>query len=222
MILYQGDSPRDWASNSLGDCTLTDRHWHLPALPEDLRTLRTQALRYNAQSISSPVATADQVELAWTEMTLAETSQQVRRVQFCLEPVTYYVSTVPYLHLATSEITEAEFVARLLTRTGCGWRVNLTHLHANSANFSFDPYEFLAEVLPVAPHVQLELTGGHFDGATRLQLCDAEYPIPPAAWELYRFARTQARRKLAADFAPTRSNPEPLRGTFAPRFGICN
>lgn len=76
---------------------------------------------------------------------------------------------------------EAEFLTRLLDRTGCGWLLDVTNLYTNAINHGFDPLLAL-DRLPLERVVQLHFVGGHWrDG----QLIDSHlHSTPPEVWRL--------------------------------------
>ncbi|MCY7344722.1 MAG: DUF692 domain-containing protein [Pyrinomonadaceae bacterium] len=71
-----------------------------------------------------------------------------------LENITYNV------RFPSSEMTEAEFITRILEETDCGLLLDVTNLYINSVNFGFDWRKFLDE-LPLERIVQLHFVGLH-------------------------------------------------------------
>lgn len=71
-----------------------------------------------------------------------------------LENITYT------MRFASSEMTEAEFITRLLEETHCGLLLDVTNLYINSKNFGFDWRAFLDEI-PMDRVVQLHFVGSH-------------------------------------------------------------
>jgi uncharacterized protein (UPF0276 family) len=69
------------------------------------------------------------------------------------------------LELAGAEMDEANFLAALVERTGCGLLLDVENLHANALNFGFDVERYL-DALPAHAVVQLHLAGGDWNGAT--------------------------------------------------------
>ncbi|WP_437503202.1 DUF692 domain-containing protein [Sorangium sp. So ce1099] len=82
----------------------------------------------------------------------AQAVQDRLGVPFLLENVSYYVNF-------TSELTEAEFIAEIMSRCTCGMLLDLTNLFLNSRNHGYDPLEFL-ETIPLDRVVQIHLAGG--------------------------------------------------------------
>jgi len=97
-------------------------------------------------------------------------------------------------------MTEAEFLTRLLNRTGCGWLLDVTNVYANSVNHGGDPYEFIRAVMPHAPRVQMHLAGGYFDERAKRYFDSHSKPIHDEVWDLYRFALQQGHGKVDAVF----------------------
>lgn len=80
-----------------------------------------------------------------------------------------------------AEMGEAEFVAELLDRTGCGLLLDVTNLHTNATNHGYDPIAFLDE-LPLDRVVQLHFTGGHWEAG--LLIDSHAEPTPVEVWSL--------------------------------------
>lgn len=74
-----------------------------------------------------------------------------------LENITYLV------RFPSSEMSEGEFIRRILEETDCGLLLDVTNLYINSQNFGFDWREFLDEI-PLNRVVQLHFVGSHRHG----------------------------------------------------------
>jgi uncharacterized protein (UPF0276 family) len=92
-----------------------------------------------------------------------------------LENITYTFA------LPGSELEEADFLAALLERTGCGLLLDVANLHINAVNHHFDPFAFLAR-LPLDKVVQLHFAGGHQEGELLLDSHSAA--APTEVWAL--------------------------------------
>lgn len=79
------------------------------------------------------------------------------KTPFILENITYLV------RFSSSEMTEAEFIRRILEETDCGLLLDVTNLYINSVNFGFDWREFLDEI-PLTRVVQLHFVGSSSRG----------------------------------------------------------
>ena len=76
--------------------------------------------------------------------------------------IPFIIENIAYtLELPGAQMSEGEFLSRLLARTNSGLLLDLMNLYANSVNHSYDPYEFLSEI-PLERVVQVHIIGGHF------------------------------------------------------------
>jgi uncharacterized protein (UPF0276 family) len=105
-----------------------------------------------------------------------------------------------YLFGFQGTMSEAEFLTRVLERTGCGWLLDVTNVYANAQNHGYDGYEFIRELMPVAPSVQMHLAGGFFHPTAQKYIDSHSYPVPDDVWDLYRYALEQGRGKVEAVF----------------------
>jgi hypothetical protein len=183
-----------------------------PAPPrrEDLDALRVVAQENNAQSVSDQLGCtrdgADGVEPSCccpppcTQPALDVVCRNIDAVQKFFGRTRFYIENIARLVQYAGAMTEAEFLCQVLQNTGCGWRLNVTNVYANGRNFGFDAYDFIAEVMPVASHVQLLLTGGYFDRRAKLYLDNPAQPVPDEIWSLYRHALVLGGHKTSAVF----------------------
>jgi len=74
------------------------------------------------------------------------------KTPFILENISYLV------RFSSSEMSEAEFIRRILEETDCGLLLDVTNLYINSVNFGFDWLKFLDEI-PLTRIVQLHFVG---------------------------------------------------------------
>ncbi|MGD1920832.1 MAG: DUF692 domain-containing protein [Pleurocapsa sp.] len=92
-----------------------------------------------------------------------------------LENITYMVN------IPGGEMSEAQFIYEICDRTNCGLLLDITNLHINSINHSYNIAEFLAQ-LPLERIVQLHFVGGHWHNDI---LIDSHSTVTPdAVWEL--------------------------------------
>ncbi len=105
---------------------------------------------------------------------IAEAREQID-IPLIVENITYTIA------LPGAEMGEADFLARLTDRAGCGLLLDVTNLHINAVNHGFDPLEVL-DRLPLDRVVQLHFAGGEWHGG---RLVDSHArPAPPEVWEL--------------------------------------
>lgn len=72
---------------------------------------------------------------------------------FALENITYYFK------IPNGQMTEAEFITRVLEGADIGLLLDVTNVYMNASNHGHDPYKFLRSI-PLERVVQLHLAGG--------------------------------------------------------------
>lgn len=98
------------------------------------------------------------------------------KVPLILENITY---TFRY---PDAEMTETEFLRRILDESDCGLLLDVTNLYINSINHKFDWREFLDE-LPLERIVQLHFVGGHRQGDFMIDSHSEK--TPAEIWEVF-------------------------------------
>lgn len=183
-----------------------------PDPPPDqyLETLKSIALENGAASVSDHLGFTrdgrDGIEmghfspLPLTTEALDAVCQNIDLVQEYMRPLHFYIENIAYLFRLSGTMSEADFLERVLQRTGCGWLLDVTNVYANARNFGFDAYEYVAQVLPAADRVQMHLAGGFFDEKSGIYVDSHSHPIPDAVWDLYWFSLMQAGDKVDAVF----------------------
>jgi len=136
----------------------------------------------------------------YTTAALSCTCRNIDRIQKQLGDLRFYLENIAYLFLFDGEMSEAEFLKNVLRTTGCGWLLDVTNVYANSMNFGYDPYEFIADVMPAAADVQMHLAGGFFDEQLQKYIDGHSHPIPEAVFDLYRHSLELGRGKVEAVF----------------------
>lgn len=80
-----------------------------------------------------------------------------------------------------SQMSEPEFLAAILDRTGCGLLLDITNLYTNALNHGFDPLAWLAGI-PAGQIVELHLAGGYSSNG---RLIDSHsHPVQEPVWRL--------------------------------------
>lgn len=150
----------------------------------------------------------------FTTAALDVTCRNIDYVQmfFARRDLKFFIENIAYLFRFDGTMTEADFLGRVLQKTGCGWLLDVTNVYANSVNFGFDPYDFIAEVMPAADRVQIHLAGGFFDEQAGMYIDSHSEPIPEPVWNLYRHALEQSGRKTDAVFLERDQNYPDERG----------
>jgi uncharacterized protein (UPF0276 family) len=118
----------------------------------------------------------------------------------------FFLETIAYLVKFRGELSEAEFLAKVLQRTGCGWLLDVTNVYANGLNHGFDPYEFIRYAAPAATRVQMHLAGGKWDEQAQFYFDSHSEPLSEPIWDLYRFAIDLLGHKTDAVFIERDAN----------------
>jgi hypothetical protein len=92
-----------------------------------------------------------------------------------------------YLLFEESTIEEADFLAELVSRTGCGLLLDVNNVFVASTNHNMDPRDYLAR-FPVE-HVREIHLGGHSettdDHGAMLLIDSHDTPVKDPVWALY-------------------------------------
>ena len=125
----------------------------------------------------------DLIPLPFTEEAVRNVASRVRVVQaelerpFLLENVTYYAAP------SRSQMSEAEFITRILEAADCGMLLDVSNVVLNSKNQEYDPVSFLDQI-PMERVVQLHLAG--FEEHGDVLLDTHARPVSDETWGLYR------------------------------------
>jgi uncharacterized protein (UPF0276 family) len=127
--------------------------------------------------------------LPYTEESLAVVCRNVDEVQAALGRPVLIENPSGYLRFAASTIPEAEFLAEVARRTGCGLLCDVNNVHVTTQNLALDPIAYL-DALPAAAVGEIHLAGhsvNDVDGRSLL-IDDHGSPVGPAVWRLYEHA----------------------------------
>jgi uncharacterized protein (UPF0276 family) len=127
----------------------------------------------------------DLMPLPYTEEALAHVAARVGRVQDFLGRRILLENVSAYLSFADSKMTEWEFLAELVRRSGCGILLDVNNVYVSSINQDFDPRDFI-DGLPPDAVGQMHLAGHSRSGELLIDTHDA--PVCDEVWELYRHA----------------------------------
>ena len=132
-----------------------------------------------------PETDVEQLTPLWfTEESLEVVCRNVRQVTaripvpFLLENITYYFP-VP-----GSDMSEPEFITRVLEDTDIGLLLDVNNVWVNSVNLGYDPYEFLRSI-PLERTVQVHLAGGR--KIHELLVDTHSTPVTGEVWDLFSF-----------------------------------
>ncbi len=104
-----------------------------------------------------------------------EKTREYISIPLILENITYP------LQLPGQEMSETDFIRKVVENADVGLLLDITNLYTNSVNHQFSWQNFLQEI-PQERVVQLHFTGGHWQDGV---LIDSHgHPTPPEVWQI--------------------------------------
>jgi len=176
-------------SLSLGSATGVNRDW--------LAGMRRLIARYEPALVSEHLSWSavdgvylnDLLPLPYTEECLRVMAAHILLVQDVLGRRLLIENPSTYLTYRHSVIPEAEFLAALVWRTGCGLLVDVNNLYVNARNHGIDPVAWLRAIPPAAVgefHLAGHAVNRH--GDRDILIDDHGSPVVDAVWALYETA----------------------------------
>jgi len=128
----------------------------------------------------------DLLPLPYTEEALELMVDRVSATQDFLGQEISIENISSYLTFAHSTIPEAQFLAALAVRSGCGILCDVNNIHVNAVNHGIDATEYLT-ALPADRITEIHLAGfTEKPGLDAPLLIDSHSrPVTPAVWDLY-------------------------------------
>jgi len=124
--------------------------------------------------------------LPYNEESLETVVRHVAQAQDTLQRRLLVENPSSYLRFAYSTLTEPEFLAELVRRTGCGFLCDVNNAYVTCSNFGEDPAAYL-EAIPAAAVGEIHLAGhacNEADGVTVL-IDDHGSRVAAPVWRLY-------------------------------------
>lgn len=168
-----------------------------PLNAEHLSQLRSLVERIRPALVSEHVSWSsvdgiflnDLLPLPYTHEALAHIVGRIGQVQDFLRRRILIENVSSYLEYQAADFSEAEFVAEVARRAGCGILLDVNNVFVSAANHGGDARAYL-QAVPVDLVAEM-----HLAGHTRTTIADQPLlidthsaPVAPAVWELYRFA----------------------------------
>jgi uncharacterized protein (UPF0276 family) len=169
---------------SLGSAEDLDRR-HLgrfKALIE--RTEPTLVSEHLAWSAIGGAYLNDLLPLPYTEASLDLFCRHVEEAQEVLGRRLLIENPSAYFRYRHSPIPEAEFIAEVARRTGCGILCDVNNIYVSAWNFGFDPIAYL-EALPIEAIGEIHLAGHHAAEDVNILIDDHGSRVAKPVWELY-------------------------------------
>jgi uncharacterized protein (UPF0276 family) len=139
-----------------------------------------------AWSVTGGVYFNDLLPLPLTEEALAVMAEHVDAMQEALGRAILVENPSTYLQFVQSAMSETEFLAALVERTGCGLLLDVNNVAVSAGNHGLDAAAYLAAV-PADAVGEIHLAGHSvkdIDGVT-LRIDDHGSAVDPAVWALY-------------------------------------
>ena len=139
-----------------------------------------------AWSVADGAYLNDLLPLRYDDAALAIVSRNVERMQDTLKRQVLIENLSAYVAFADSTMSEAEFLAALARRTGCGLLLDVNNVYVSAHNIGFDAAEFI-DALPVDKIGEIHLAGHAVNevGDDTVLIDDHGSRVPPAVWALY-------------------------------------
>ena len=180
---------------SVGSVTGIDRH-HLKRLTELIERVKPALVSgHLAWSSLGDTYLNDLLPVPYTKESLAIVTDHIREVQDAIGRPYLIENPSSYLGFRSSTLSEPEFLAELVAKTGCRLLCDVSNIWVSSQNMQFDPYAYIDQ-LPTDAIGEFHL-GGYTpeeDPATpeNVILIDTHAaPISHPAWALYGYALNQ-------------------------------
>ena len=127
----------------------------------------------------------DLLPFPYTQAALTNVASRVQQVQEKLGRRLLVENLSSYLSFTQSEMSEGEFLAELVRRTGCGILFDVENLYVNARNLGVDAGAFIA-TLPADAVGEYHLAG--FSTRDGCLVDTHDHPIHPEVWQLYEIA----------------------------------
>jgi len=162
---------------------------HLKRLAELIRRYQPQSFsEHLAWSSHGPVFLNDLLPLAYDTPTLNRVCEHIDQVQNTLQRPMLLENPATYLAFERSTIDEADFIAEVIRRSGCGLLLDVNNVYVSCVNHQRDLLAYL-DALPLHRVGEIHLAGFAEDSDSlgdRLLIDDHGAPIDQAVWNLYR------------------------------------
>jgi hypothetical protein len=158
-----------------------------------LHKLKRLAARTRARWVSDHLCwtgiaglnTHDLLPMPYTRAALMHTVERAKVVMDVLERPIFLENPSTYLEFTHSDMREANFLAELAERSGCGLLLDVNNVYVSAFNHRFDPYHYI-DALPTDRTAQIHLAG-HTNHGTHILDTHSDHVIE-AVWKLYRYA----------------------------------
>lgn len=166
-----------------------------------LGRLKTLLDRYQPESFSEHLAWSshgenfynDLLPAPYTDATLHRVCEHIDQTQSALKRTMLLENPATYVEFEASTWAEADFIAEIVRRTGCGLLLDVNNAYVSAVNHKRDAVAYI-DSLPLATVGEIHLAGFAEDldaAGARLLIDSHGAPIAEAVWALYRHTVTQ-------------------------------
>ena len=160
-----------------------------------LTRLATLIKRYEPASFSEHLAWSshgdvflnDLLPLPYDQVTLQRVCEHIDQVQLCLGRRMLLENPATYVEFTASTMSETQFLAEVLQRSGCGLLLDVNNVHVSCVNHGRDAHAYI-DALPLDAVGEIHLAGftPDRDAAGAPLLIDSHgSPVDEAVWALY-------------------------------------
>ena len=174
---------------SLGSARGVDRD-HLERLRKVCERFQPDLVsEHLAWSVADGAYLNDLLPLRYDEEALAIVARNVETVQGALGRQVLIENLSAYVAFVDSSMNEAEFLAELVARTGCGLLLDVNNVQVSAHNLQYDAKAFI-DALPVEAIGEIHLAGHATNhvGTDTVLIDDHGSRVPPVVWALYQHA----------------------------------
>jgi uncharacterized protein len=171
---------------SLGSASGIDRA-HLERLRKVCERFEPDLVsEHLAWSVADGAYLNDLLPLRYDEPALKIVAANVDLIQERLQRKILIENLSAYIQFSGSTMSEAEFLAELVKRTGCGLLLDVNNVYVSAHNIGFDAAAFI-DMLPAEAIGEIHLAGHAVNdvGDDVVLIDDHGSRVPPAVWSLY-------------------------------------
>lgn len=166
-----------------------------------LQRLKMLLDRYQPESFSEHLAWAshggnfynDLLPAPYTDATLRRVCEHIDETQSALQRPMLLENPATYIEFEASTWAEADFIAEIVRRTGCGLLLDVNNAYVSAVNHHRDAAAYI-DALPLAAVGEIHLAGFAEDidaAGARLLIDSHGAPVAEAVWALYRHTITR-------------------------------
>jgi len=165
-----------------------------PLNPQHLKRLKALIDEFNPSLLSEHLSWSsvsgryfnDLLPIPYTEESLKHFCQQVDQAQQVFGRQILVENPTAYLQFKDSTLSEWDFLAQLVQKTGCGLLLDLNNIYVNAVNHSFDCQTYLDNI-PLSAVGELHLAGFSINEYDEGQILIDTHgsPVSDPVWQLF-------------------------------------